>query len=353
MNKIIIGGVLVVISLLFIVGYLFGLSNRNIVTDNPVILASEPADSVPQKFWGDTADTEITPETLTQDQLLDIYSKTIQSIRNRDYDKFKELVSNEILWKLNYRFLGNLPLKAGSPVMKVEKVDQAQSFYDFAIAQYINYAPPNPNQIIIESINYDNDSLTDYGSAYLFNSEKNIDINIDRSGYKYTAVLTCHTYGYKYFSGNESGQIIFVYENNKWKFASQSWEDTSISPESVNYVSISGDEDELIPTEYLINYQIESGDISENTFEIKLDLQNMLETGNFVFDKFTINKDEVVKWTNAYGVIQSSMSNKKDLNWSSPFLNQGSFYKKFDKSGEFKYQIVYSNNIFSGTIEVL
>jgi hypothetical protein len=353
MNKIIIGGVLVVLSLLFVVGYLFGLSNRGIETDNLVSLATEPSDSVPQKFWGDTQDTEITPETLTQEQLLNIYSQTIQTIKNRDYDKFKELVSTEILWKLNYRFLGNLPLKAGSIVMKVEKADQTQNFYDFAIAQYINYAPPSADRVVVESLDYNNESLTNYGSAYLFNAEKNIDINLDRSGYKYTAILTCHTKGYKFFSGNESGQIIFVYENGKWKFASQYWEDTSITPESVNYVNQSGDVDDKVPNEYLINYQLESGDISDNPFEMKLDLPTMLADGNFTLEKITINKDETVKWANAFGVIQSTMVTKKDLNWSSPFLNQGNFYKNFDKSGEYKYQIVFLNNIFSGTIEVL
>jgi hypothetical protein len=237
--------------------------------------------------------------------------------------------------------------------MKVEKADQVQNFYDFAITQYINYAPPSADKVVIESLDYNNNSLTNYGSAYLFNAEKNIDINFDRSGYKYTAILTCHTNGYNFFSGNESGQIIFVYENSKWKFASQYWEDTSISPESVNYVSTSGDPDDRIPNEYLINYKLLSGDISDNPFEMKLDLPTMLADGNFTLEKITINKDETVKWSNAFGVIQSTMVTKKDLNWSSPFLNEGSFYKKFDKSGEYKYQIIFFNNIFSGTIEVL
>jgi hypothetical protein len=66
----------------------------------------------------------------------------------------------------------------------------------------------------------------------------------------------------------------------------------------------------------------------------------------------TIQRGQTVKWKDAEGTVQSFMQSPGDLNWSSPFMNLGNYFKNFDKVGIYPYQIIYADSIFNGKIIV-
>jgi hypothetical protein len=215
----------------------------------------------------------------------------------------------------------------------VEKVDQRQNFYNFALANVVNYVP-DANLVVVDKLEYDFNNVTDNVPMKYFNPEQDIDILIDQTGYKYKVSLFAHAKNYQFFSKSETGELIFVYEDGRWKYDWQLWFDKDVKLD-------------------FINYKIEFGDYSEKFKEIILDLDAALENNNFTIDTLTINKGEIVKWTNVHGVIQSYMDSGDDLNWFSPFLNEGAFYKEFLNSGVYKYQIVNADKIYSGEINVI
>lgn len=325
MKKLVLFTILVFTAVMFLIGFIIGIPTIKIKDD--------VRSTTIQKIWGDNVDSNSIPPLLSQADFFNIYSQTVQSIKDRNFDNFKDLISYQRLWRLNYKMIDYLPFENGIPVIKVEKVDQRQQFYDFSIANILNYAP-NPESIILERLENNNNNITDNNPMRYYNSEEGIDILIDQTGYKYTATLICHATGLQYFSEDGTGKITFVYEDGRWKFDWQIWYEKDIKVE-------------------LINNNTESGDINYKFKEISVDLNTMLNDSVFSFEKISINKGEIVKWTNATGVIQSTMHSDTDLNWFSPFLNSGSFYKRFDDTGIFNYQIIYADNIFSGVVEVL
>lgn len=286
-----------------------------------------------QKFWGDEVVSNLNPTLLSKEEFFNIYKQAINSIQNRNFEEFLNLISTQRSWRLNYKLINFLPFENGMPVVKVEKVDQTQNFYDFAIANIINYAPL-PDSIIVEEIEHIFNNVTDNLPMRYYNPEQGIDILIDQSGYKYLVTLKCHSTETKYFNGNGSGNIVFVYEDGHWKFDWQTWYDNNVKVE-------------------FINYKEERGDVNDAYINISVNPDVWIIEKKYTLDKITINKGETVKWSNVSGVIQSYIDSNDALNWYSPFMNGGNFYKMFNVPGIYKYQVVYADNIFTGIIEVL
>jgi plastocyanin len=77
-----------------------------------------------------------------------------------------------------------------------------------------------------------------------------------------------------------------------------------------------------------------------------------LDQKNFDLGEVTIQKGQTIKWKNVEGIVQSLVQASGDANWFSPYMNKGSFYKRFDGVGVYSYQIIYADYIFNGKIIV-
>lgn len=335
--------VFVIGSLLFLGGYLIlnkqVPSDQNENTPTPTIkptinleaLTPPAVSPTPIKAWGVLKEDE-KPTNISKEEAYEIYRQAVTSIYDRNYSLFTKLVSGQRVWRLQYKAITFLPFKQFGIGSYVEKTDSKKAFYDQILANMVYYSPA-PESIVIDRIETNLNIPASTETLRYYNAEQNIDEIIFQNAYQNIINLYAHATTGDYFTAPESGKIVLVFEDYKWKFDWQFWTDKSIKGSD-------------------INFQKDFGDYVEKHVDIELDLDNRIKTNNFNLGNLSISSGETVCWNHAIGIIQSTKTNDSDANWNSPFLNFGNYYKTFSEKGSYPYQVIYKDQIFTGLIEV-
>jgi len=254
------------------------------------------------------------------DQLMNIYKEIRKAYANRDYELYKKYASTERIWHMEHNKIQEAGMVDSLFVFSVMETDGEINFTNNGLLLSAIDAPEIQNIQVLNAA-WETKELSP-GAFLMIDKENKEKYKVEGQNWTIRVNLNVTIVDNGYQKGN--GIIYFVYDDGVYKYHFEEWENEFTSGKDL------GD----IPSEGEIVFTVDKNEGEELPPDLYL------------------QKGQYVKWPAMNGFVMSQ--NDSPSHFSSPFLVDSSYTKKFDVQGDYEYVIFDNlyNELFRGKVHV-